>query len=67
MFEKHAAVSWELRDQNPHYKCALKPQTSGTWEKQAAAYCSRRNMHTPELLSFTYSKCKKTTKETLNI
>lgn len=58
--EKHAAVSWEPKDQDPYYECALKLQASGTWEKQAASYCSSWSMCVLELLNFTYNKCKKT-------
>lgn len=59
MSKKYAAVSWEPRDQNLPYECALKPQESGTWEKQAATYHSNRITHTPALLRFINNKCKK--------
>lgn len=59
MSKKYVAVSWEPRDQNLPYECALKPQESRTWEKQAATYHSNRITHTPELFRFKNNQCKK--------
>lgn len=66
MSKKYVAVSWEPRDQNLPYECALKPQESRTWEKQAATYHSNRiTIHQSYSASKTNS-ARKITEETMN-
>lgn len=64
--KKHAAVDVWVPMQDPSYECALQLQASGTWEKKAASYRSSWSTCMLQLLSFTYSKCKTTTMETMN-